>query len=826
MPSGPFSTSQDLQIGVNPGTATGTTGFITVDTEPPFAAKSVESGPILVQVTVGNDQPSSTTLTSSLNPSNSGQNVTFTATVTGSSTPTGTVTFRNGLNPLGAPVSLSGGQAFFTTSSLPAGLNSINAVYSGDSVFGGSTSPAFEQIVNGSGTAAVQILPTLSQVAPYGAETLYVFRVFLASNDTSLPPPTGFYTVSISERSTNKTLLTFNTVAVGQISFSLPSDTALHAGFYAMKLHYSGDSNYASNDGSLDGFYVAPNNTSTKITTSAPNASLGTPVTITATVSAPPFKQINIVPTGPVQFLDGDQPLGIVTLSNGTASITTHTLSAGTHKLTAKFDGGTGPDGFGNFTNSTDTTTLSIQTNQTQASLTASPNPANFRDPIAFQAKVSPQNTQDLRVPTGLVSFVDGKTILGTVSLVDGVASFTTTAVPGGAHTITAQYVGDAVFQGDNSTNFALQVNPINSVTNLSLSEPDPGVVYGEFVDLNSTVTDANNVTLVKETGTVTFSYVTPSSPQPKVLATVPLTQGKATYRTNALPAAQYNFSASYNGSKNFKPSASNPHTFSVNQASTITAITSPASGTTVNVGQPVVIKFQVAVVPPGGGIISGESVTIQDPSFADSSCTGTLTGASSPFTGSCTITPQTTGTRQLKAFFQALVNLNYQASSSLVTTDIVIQSVAPGTTAFSSLSPSQKIALGSSSVSVSGVISAPGPLYPPASENVNVTIGGISRSVNIGARGSFAFNNFPTLTLAAGVYPITYSYAGDSKFSPATDATTTLTVNSGGSGATTTTITPSVQQCVSGVPFVLTIQVTSAQGTPDGTVVLVRTES
>jgi hypothetical protein len=158
------------------------------------------------------------------------------------------------------------------------------------------------------------------------------------------------------------------------------------------------------------------------------------------------------------------------------------------------------------------------------------------------------------------------------------------------------------------------------------------------------------------------------------------------------------------------------------------------------------------------------------------------------------------------------------------VFTDVNVSSVSPGTTAFSNLTPSQTIAQGSSNIDLSGVISAPGPVYPPANENVSVTIGGISRSVNIGAKGAFAFNNFPINTLAAGVYPITYSYAGDTNFSPASNATSTLTVNGSANGATTTTITPSVQQCVSGIPFVLTIQVSSTQGTPGGTVVLVRT--
>ena len=825
VPSGPFSTNQDLPIAVNPGTPVGTTGFITVDTDPPFAAKSVESGPIQVQVTVGNAQPSTTTLTSSVNPSNSGQNVMFIATVTSKvpGTPTGTITFRNNLTPLGPAVPLSNGQAMFSTSTLPGGLDSINAVYSGDGNFEGGQSLPLQQIVNGSGTGAALISPTTQQTSPYGAETLYLIRVFLSSNDPSLPAPTGFYTVNFAERTSGKTVLSFDTVAGGLISFAPPSDTFLHAGFYKLTLHYSGDSNYAPGDSSPLDMFIAPSSTSTALSTNVTSTSLGEPVTLTATVTSPTFKQITIIPTGSVQFFDGTQPLGIVNLSDGVASLTTHTLSAGAHKLTATFSGGTGPDGIGNFTSSTNTTNLNVQTNATQTSISATPNPSNFRDSITFQSRVTPQNNQELRVPTGLVSFKDGSTILGTVLLSNGLASFTTSTIPGGAHTITAQYVGDAVFQPDNSANYPLTVNPINSVTNLTISEPDPGVVYGEFVDLNATITDANNTTLVKEPGTVTFSYVK-SDGSLQVLATVNVAQGKATFRTSALPAAQYNFLATYSGSNDFNPSKSNLHTFSVNPAATNTAINSPASGTSVNVGQPIVINFQVAVVQPGGGIISGESVTVQDPNFSDSTCSGKLTGTSSPFTGSCTITPQTSGTRQLRASFLALVNPNYLPSSSLVATVINVGPAAPGATLFSNLTPSQTIAQGSTGINLSGVISSAGPTYPPANENVSVTIGSISRSVNIGAKGAFVFNNFPTNTLAVGTYSITYSYGGDTNFKPASDATTTLTVNSSGQGATTTTITPSVQQCVTGIPFELTIQVSSAKGTPDGTVVLVRT--
>ena len=82
----------------------------------------------------------STTVSSSVNPSNVGQSVTFTATVTsGAGTPTGTVQFKDGGVNLGPPQTLSGGVATFTTSSLTAGVHAITAEYSGDANFLPST---------------------------------------------------------------------------------------------------------------------------------------------------------------------------------------------------------------------------------------------------------------------------------------------------------------------------------------------------------------------------------------------------------------------------------------------------------------------------------------------------------------------------------------------------------------------------------------------------------------------------------------------------------------------------------------------------------------
>ena len=90
----------------------------------------------------------STTLISSRNPSEVGQAVTFTASVTsGGGTPSGTMTFKDGGAVLGA-VPLAGGVATFTTASLTQGSHSITANYAGSSVYANSTLPTLIQVVN------------------------------------------------------------------------------------------------------------------------------------------------------------------------------------------------------------------------------------------------------------------------------------------------------------------------------------------------------------------------------------------------------------------------------------------------------------------------------------------------------------------------------------------------------------------------------------------------------------------------------------------------------------------------------------------------------
>jgi hypothetical protein len=125
------------------GTGTTTNGVATLTTSFSAAGKftikasyagdafhKASSGTVKQTVT---PYSSTTMLSSSPNPSNSGQAVMLTATVSSGAVggPTGTVTFKNGTKMLGT-ATLSGGTATLTTTKLPVGTLTLTAYYNGD----------------------------------------------------------------------------------------------------------------------------------------------------------------------------------------------------------------------------------------------------------------------------------------------------------------------------------------------------------------------------------------------------------------------------------------------------------------------------------------------------------------------------------------------------------------------------------------------------------------------------------------------------------------------------------------------------------------------
>jgi hypothetical protein len=113
-----------------------------------YAATASFSGTTSNTVTQVVSDTTSTGLSSDINPSFAGQNVTITATITTSGTPTGTVQFFDGANPIGSPAAVSGNTATYSSTSFTVGSHSITATYSGDATHAGSTSGPLSQVVN------------------------------------------------------------------------------------------------------------------------------------------------------------------------------------------------------------------------------------------------------------------------------------------------------------------------------------------------------------------------------------------------------------------------------------------------------------------------------------------------------------------------------------------------------------------------------------------------------------------------------------------------------------------------------------------------------
>jgi hypothetical protein len=176
--------------------------------------------------------PTTTQLTSSVNPSVSGKAVTFTATVSSSSggTPTGKVSFRNGAMVLGT-TTLSGGTTRLTTSQLPPGLNRITAVYGGDLNFESSTSAPVNQFVLEATTTTLTSSPNPST---YGQAV-----TFTAMVTASVGAPPDGETVTFKK---GTTVLGTGTLSSGSASFTT---STLPVGTSYIKAVYGGDSNVA-----------------------------------------------------------------------------------------------------------------------------------------------------------------------------------------------------------------------------------------------------------------------------------------------------------------------------------------------------------------------------------------------------------------------------------------------------------------------------------------------------------------------------------------------------------------------------------------------------
>jgi uncharacterized repeat protein (TIGR01451 family) len=189
---------------------------------------------------------SAASLASSPNPSNYGQAVNFTATVSGGNgTPTGTVAFQDGGMAIGvcSSVALSSGQAICTLTQLAIGSHAITAVYGGNAAYTGSTSSPVAQVVNRA--TSTTTLTSTPNPSTYGQEV-----TFTATVSGSYGTPTGSVTfyenlpLSLQQKSQAAEADSSSNVVPLTNGAATFTTSALSAGSHSIIAEYSGDATY------------------------------------------------------------------------------------------------------------------------------------------------------------------------------------------------------------------------------------------------------------------------------------------------------------------------------------------------------------------------------------------------------------------------------------------------------------------------------------------------------------------------------------------------------------------------------------------------------
>jgi Bacterial Ig-like domain (group 3)/FG-GAP-like repeat/FG-GAP repeat len=302
--------------------------FVVVTTSLPTGSDSISvaySGdanfqPHTLSVTQTVQLASSTTqLGSSVDPSLEGQLVTFTATVSPSTTgtPTGTVSFLDGTNSLGSSLLNGNGIAMLSTSALSAGTHSIAAAYSGDTNFKASTSPVLSQAVQPNTTVSLASSPNPSSFS----ESV----ILTAAVSSSLAgTPGGTVTFSNGTKILGSSAVNANRVASLAVA-NLP------VGVDDITAAYSGDASFnASTSPAMDQF-VQKAGTTTALSTFSSAVLM-----LTASVSSATAG----LPTGNVTFLNSSTPLGSSPVNgSGVATFSSTAITAGVHRITAVYSG-------------------------------------------------------------------------------------------------------------------------------------------------------------------------------------------------------------------------------------------------------------------------------------------------------------------------------------------------------------------------------------------------------------------------------------------------------------------------------------------------------
>ncbi|HKV61895.1 MAG TPA: Ig-like domain repeat protein [Candidatus Acidoferrum sp.] len=711
--------------------------------------------------------PTTTTITSSLNPSSYGQAVTFVAAWTPAAAGT-----NGGVISIyadGAPVysvAIAAGAPRVTLSNLTVGTHSLTAQFTPwSSNYAASTSAPLTQTVN----QAASLITVFANPNP----STYGQNVNLQASIST----TGHFTTA------NNGTLTFldNGASIGSVTlpgntnYAVLASTALSPGAHSITVSYSGDANFLAGTSAVVTQTVNLEPTTTLIAATTYTPAFAQSITLTATVK--PLS--GTTATGTVTFLDRTTTIGTAPLSSNSAQMTISTLAAGTHYISAQYSGDANTA-----TSTSGQTLVTVSPPPTTTLLTSSTNPSSLNQPVTLTATLQLTSSG---TPTGTVTFYDGSSSIGTGTIASGSAQLTISGLQIGTHSIAATYSGDANFSGSTSAALSQVVNQGPTATAVT-SSSNPAIV-GFNITFTVNVSPSYGGT---PTGLVTL-YDGATS-----LGSVSLTnqngQNYALFTLSTLTTGSHAMTARYNGNAFFAASTSAVLTETVNLPATSTYLSSNVNPAAY--GQ--TLSLVANVQPPGSGSATG-TVTFLDGSTTlgtvnVSNNTAQLSGVTLSL-GSHTLTAQYSG------------DTKFAGSTSAPVTETVNQS-ATTTTVSPNISPSN---FGQTVVLTAVIV-------PSAGGTVTGTVTFVDGATSLGtATVSSNIAQLSLSSLSLGSHSITAKYSGDGNFTASTSAAVTQTVNQ---AYTMIAVASNLNPAIFGQSVVLTATVQPSNGgTVTGTV-------
>jgi len=304
-----------------------------------------------------------------------GASVTLSATVTGSSTPTGDVSFPvpTTVNGGVGEATLNGsGVASLSTTLLPGGSYTVKAHYAGDGNFAASDDPTGVPVVVNKEASRLQygivtfdpvsgaIVSTNATSFAYGSPYILRIDILNSTNTACQSLVTGGVTTGCAIDATGIVTITDNgspldggtgTFVINSEGHSEDQPIQLTGGAHTLSATYSGDISYNPvTIAVVDNVTVSK--AATQVSALAANPASGvttaTPVALTATITSNSNSATGT--TGTVTFFNAGVQLGApvavtpvaattTTSAGGTATLTTTFTSAGTKTITAQYNG-------------------------------------------------------------------------------------------------------------------------------------------------------------------------------------------------------------------------------------------------------------------------------------------------------------------------------------------------------------------------------------------------------------------------------------------------------------------------------------------------------